>query len=141
MGMEKTATLARLEEILADARTKKRPVHFLPPYRAENMLKLMNWLGMAPGKAAAEASVELIRSVVEMRAVKGPEEIVELERAVDVSADMHLTAMRMVRPGITEAEVAAAVHRVALAAEEISRSRSSPRSMARPCIITFTETV
>jgi len=115
-GIVRTGTIARLESLLADARAKKRPVHFLPPYRPENMLKLMNWLGVAPGKAASEASVELIRSVVEMRAVKGPEEIAEIEKAVNVSVDMHIAAMRMVKPGVTEAEVAAAVHRVALAA-------------------------
>jgi Xaa-Pro aminopeptidase len=117
VGVEKTAPLARLEEILAEARLSGRRVHFLPPYRAENILKLRRWIGLDPAKAKAEASVELIRSVVEMRAVKGPEEIVELNRAADISADMHLTAMRMVRPGIMEAEIAAAVHRVALAAD------------------------
>jgi Xaa-Pro aminopeptidase len=115
-GIVRTGTIARLESLLADARAKKRPVHFLPPYRPENMLKLMNWLGVAPGKAASEASVELIRSVVEMRAVKGPEEIAEIEKAVNVSVDMHIAAIRMVKPGVTEAEVAATVHRVALAA-------------------------
>jgi Xaa-Pro aminopeptidase len=115
-GIVRTGTIARLESLLAYARAKKRPVHFLPPYRPENMLKLMNWLGVAPGKAASEASVELIRSVVEMRAVKGTEEIAEIEKAVNVSVDMHIAAMSMVKPGVTEAEVAAAVHRVALAA-------------------------
>ena len=117
VGVEKTAPLARLEEILAEARLSGRRIHFLPPYRADNILKLRRWIGLDPAKAKAESSVELIRTVVEMRAVKGPEEIVELDRAADISTDMHLTAMRMVRPGITEAEIAAAVHRVALAAD------------------------
>jgi Xaa-Pro aminopeptidase len=115
-GIVRTGSIARLEALLADARAKKRPVHFLPPYRPENKLKLMNWLGIAPGKAASEASIEFIRSVVEMRAVKGTEEIAEIEKAVNVSVDMHIAAIRMVKPGVTEAEVAAAVHRVALAA-------------------------
>jgi len=114
-GVMRTGTIARLEALLADARAKKRPVHFLPPYRPENKLKLMNWLGIVPDKTASKASVELIRSVVEMRAVKGMEEIAEIEKAVNVSVDMHIAAMRMVKPGVTEAEVAAAVHRVALA--------------------------
>ncbi len=55
-------------------------------------------------------------AVVEQRAVKGPEEIAELDRAADISTDMHVAAMRMVRPGVAEAEIAAEVHRVALAA-------------------------
>jgi Xaa-Pro aminopeptidase len=115
-GVMRTGTIAQLEALLADIQAKKRPVHFLPPYRPENKLKLMNWLGVAPDKAASQGSVELIRSVVEMRAVKGVEEIAEIEKAVNVSVDMHIAAMRMVKPGVAEAEVAAAVHRVALAA-------------------------
>jgi Xaa-Pro aminopeptidase len=117
VGVERTAPLARLEELLSEARLSGRRVHFLPPYRAENILKLRRWIGLNPAKAKSEASIELIRSVVETRAVKGPEEVAELDRAADISADMHFTAMRMVRPGIMEAEIAAAVHRVALAAD------------------------
>jgi len=115
-GVMRTGTIAQLEALLAEARAKKRPVHFLPPFRPENKLKLMNWLGVAPGKAASDASVELIKAIVAQRAIKGPEEIAEIEKAVNVSVDMHNVAMRMVKPGVTEAEVAAAVHRVALAA-------------------------
>jgi Xaa-Pro aminopeptidase len=115
-GVMRTGTIAQLEALLADIQAKKRPVHFLPPYRPENKLKLMNWLGVAPGKIASDASVELIKAVVEMRAVKGMEEIAEIEKAVNISVDMHIAAMRMVKPGVAEAEVAAAVHRVALAA-------------------------
>jgi Xaa-Pro aminopeptidase len=115
-GVVRTGTIAQLEALLADIQAKKRPVHFLPPYRPENKLKLMNWLGVAPGKIASDASVELIKAVVEMRAVKGMEEIAEIEKAVNISVDMHIAAMRMVKPGVAEAEVAAAVHRVALAA-------------------------
>ena len=37
------------------------------------------------------------------------EEIAEIEKACEVTADMHLAAMRTVRPGIRECEVAAAV--------------------------------
>jgi Xaa-Pro aminopeptidase len=60
--------------------------------------------------------VPFIRAVVEQRSVKSPEEVAEIAKAVDVSVDMHLTALRMARPGVTEARIAAAVHRVARAA-------------------------
>jgi Xaa-Pro aminopeptidase len=116
VGVDRTAPLARVPEILAAARAAGRKIHFLPPYRADNALKLRRWLGLDPDSAAAGASVELIRTVVEQRAVKGPEEIAEIDRAADISTDMHIAAMRMVRPGILEAEIAAEVHRVALAA-------------------------
>jgi len=117
VGVERTAPLAQVANLLEEALERGRRIHFLPPYRPENVLKLRRWIGLDPAKAKSESSVELIRAVVEMRAVKSPEEITEIERAVDISTDMHVTAMRMVRPGITEAEIAAAVHRVALAAD------------------------
>jgi len=115
VGVERTGTVADLEVVLRKAKAENRKVHFLPPYRPENKLKLLKWLGVAPDKAGAEASVDLIKAVVEMRAVKAPEEIAEIDKAVVISTDMHIAAMRMVRPGITEAEVAAEVNRVALA--------------------------
>ncbi len=115
-GVSRTGTVADLEGVLRAARASGRKVHFLPPYRGDNKLKLMAWLGVAPDKAGAEASVALIKAVVDLRIFKGPEEIREIEDAVNISVDMHIAAMRMVRPGVTEAEIAAEVHRVALAA-------------------------
>jgi Xaa-Pro aminopeptidase len=115
-GVERVLSPARLEEDLKRFRQAGRAVHFLPPYRPENKLKLLAWLGIPPDRAAAEASVPFIRAVVEQRSVKSPGEVAEIEKAVDISVDMHLTALRMARPGVTEAEIAAAVHRVARAA-------------------------
>ncbi|MCJ7589479.1 MAG: aminopeptidase P family protein [Candidatus Aminicenantes bacterium] len=115
-GVERVMAPARLEEDLGRIRQAGRAVHFLPPYRPENKLKLLAWLGVPPDRASAEASVPFIRAVVEQRSVKSPEEIAEIEKAVDISVDMHLAALRLVRPGFTEARIAAAVHQVALAA-------------------------
>jgi len=115
-GVKETLPLTDIKNLLAAARLRKRPIHFLPPYRCEHILKLSDWLEMTPEQVEKSASFELIMAVVDQRNKKTPEEIEEIEKAVDISADMHLTAMRMVRPGITEAEIAAAVHQVALAA-------------------------
>jgi Xaa-Pro aminopeptidase len=115
-GVEVVSAPSRLAEDLDRASRGGRKVHFLPPYRAENKLKLLAWLGVPPERASVEASVSFIRAVVEQRSVKSPEEIAEIEKAVDISVDMHLTALRLARPGVTEARIAAAVHEVALAA-------------------------
>ena len=48
--------------------------------------------------------------------MKTPEEIAELEAAVTTSVAMHEAAMRLARPGVREAEIAAEVERIALAA-------------------------
>jgi len=97
-------------------RAKGRTIRFLPPYRPEHRLKLSSLLGIQPGQAEAGASVPLVRAVVELRACKSGAEIAALERAVDISVDMHLAAMRMARPGVREAEIAARVTAIALAA-------------------------
>jgi Xaa-Pro aminopeptidase len=115
-GVERVMAPARLEEDLKRIRQAGRAVHFLPPYRPENMLKLLAWLGVPPERAASEASAPFIRAVVEQRSVKSPEEVAEIEKAVDISVEVHLAALRLARPGVTEARIAAAVHQVARAA-------------------------
>jgi Xaa-Pro aminopeptidase len=114
-GVGRVLAPNRLAEDLARLRQAGRMIHFLPPYRPENKLKLLSWLGVNTDRASEEASVPFIRAVVDQRSVKTPDEVAEIEKAVDISVDMHLTALRMARPGVTEAEIAAAVHRVARA--------------------------
>ncbi len=113
-GVTETRPAARLADDLAAARG--RTVRFLPPYRGENAVRLFELLGVHPGGQAAAASVELVRAIVEMRVVKTAGEVAEIEKAVDTSIDMHLAAMRMARPGVTEAAIAAKVTEIALAA-------------------------
>ena len=69
-----------------------------------------------PRDVDAKASIELLNAIIKQREYKTDEEIEQIEQAVDVTVDMHVAAMRVARPGMTEAEVAAEVHRVALAA-------------------------
>jgi Xaa-Pro aminopeptidase len=115
-GIENTGPLAALDELIQKAKNQNRPMHFLPPYRPENKIKLFNLLDVNPLKAQEAASVDLLQAVVNLRNIKSDEEIAEIEKAVNISVDMHLAAMRTVKPGITEAQVAAAVQEVAVAA-------------------------
>lgn len=115
VGVKNSAPQAKLPLLLEKARSQDRRIHFLPPYRPENKIKLFELLGILPAEAKAESSLELIMGVVNQRNHKSPEEIAELDRAVAISVDMHITAMRMVRPGVRESEIAAAVQAVAVA--------------------------
>ncbi|SCD19997.1 Prolidase [Proteiniphilum saccharofermentans] len=94
----------------------KQSVKYLPPYRAEHFLKLNDFLGYSVAEATAKASREFIVAVAGQRNIKSQEEIEEIERAVDVTSDMHLAAMHYARAGMTEAQVTARVHEVAIAA-------------------------
>ncbi len=112
-GIENTGSIPDLEKFLEEAVTKGRKIHLLPPYRAENKIKLFHWLDINPKETRKAASVELIKSVVAQREIKSDEELLEIEKAVNTSVEMHVTAMRMVRPGIFESEIAAKVQEIA----------------------------
>jgi Xaa-Pro aminopeptidase len=120
-GITESKPVAELAKLLAESLSKGREVHFLPPYRAENKLKLEGLLGLHPAEIAQKSSLLLIRAVVSQREIKTAEEIREIERAVDLSVDMHVAAMQLARQGMTEAQIAARVYEIAHAANgEIS---------------------
>jgi len=114
VGIACTASKDKLAEVLSEAVRLKRPVHFLPQDRPENILKIWRWLGMAPDSMARHVSEPLIRAVVQQRSIKSPEEIEQIEVALAVSCEMHTTAMRMARPGVVEREIAGAMEAVAI---------------------------
>ena len=114
VGANKSGNMDSLMVFLESSAAKGRKIHYLPPYRPENKLKLFDWLGIHPGKVNEKASLDLIRGVVNQRNYKSPEEIAEIRLACDRSTDMHTLAMRMAKPGITEAQIAAAVQKIAV---------------------------
>ena len=92
------------------------PIHYLPLYRPENKLKLQEFVGMTPNEVEAKFSVDLVKAVVSQRELKTEEEIIELNKAVDVSVDMHVAGIKCAKPGMTEAQVTAEIQKVAIAA-------------------------
>lgn len=115
-GIKNTGPLKEGIKLIQTAKSKKRNIHFLPAYRPEHQIKLYNWLEVPINETNKHASTDLIVAVGEQRNVKSKEEIEQLEQIVSVTADMHFAAMRYAKPGMTEAQVAAKVHEVALAA-------------------------
>lgn len=114
IGVSSTQPSHNLEVYLKNALAKGQKVHFLPTYRPEHKLKLMDLLGYLP--KPEEASIPFIRAVVNQRNYKTAEEIVEIEKACDVTSDMHIKAMTMIRPGMKESDVVGALTDIALAA-------------------------
>lgn len=104
-GVAHTAPMAALMEMVEQAQKAGRKVHFLPPYRHETMIRLHDLLGIHPSQQRDAASQELIQAVIQLRLVKSAEEIEELERAAAIGYEMHTTAMRLCRPGVTEAYI------------------------------------
>ncbi len=114
-GVAESAPMGRLADIVGEARAKGRKIHFLPPYRHDLMIQLMDLTGIHPARQREEASVELIRAVIDQRAVKSPAEIEEIERACAIGHEMHTTAMRLCRPGVTEQFIAGTISGIASA--------------------------
>ena len=113
VGVTASFPAAALAGRIATALRLGRRVHFLPPYRGETKLQLCELLGIAPSMLHEYKSVELMMAVAEMRERKSAEEIAEIERAFHIGYEMHLTAMRLCRPGAVECEIAGALEGVA----------------------------
>lgn len=116
VGVEQVKSTSELASFLSGAWSRGRKIHFLNPYRSDIVLKISAWLDIKARRMADSTSLELTRAVVAQREIKSEEEIAELDKAVEISADMHLAAMRFARPGMRESEVAAKVAEVALSA-------------------------
>ncbi|QXU43565.1 aminopeptidase P family protein [Pedobacter sp. D749] len=126
-GLTKVLPFAQLNTYLKQYQDKNREVHFLPPYRAENKIKLANWLNLPIDQLKEKASLNFIKAVVAQRSVKSVEEVEELDRAAARSADIHLMVMQQAKPGMYERELAAKIQAAALA---------SGGNLAYPVILT-----
>ena len=115
VGVVKTAPLAKLTTYIADKLKQGVKVHFLPPYRADNKLWLEELLELPAIRIAGHASLELINAVIKLRSVKEPVEIDEIKRACITGYNMHVTAMKMAKPGTWEQEIAGAIEGLAIA--------------------------
>jgi len=113
-GVDRSGLLSDFLGVITQ--TDRERVRYLPPYRSEHFIKLQAYLDYAPSEVTAHVSTDFIAAVASQRIIKAEEEIRELEKAVDVTAEMHLAAMHHARAGMTEAEVTAKVHEVAIAA-------------------------
>ena len=109
VGVAGCHPMSKLAEVVGKATDTGRSVHFLPPSRAEIVLKTEKLLKIPSSDVGQCASKELIRAVVEQRLLKSDEEIAEIEKALSIAADMHTLAMRMSRPGMKEQEVVGAI--------------------------------
>ena len=125
VGVVKIAPMAKLRSVCCcDTATNKtgatngtgatnKTIHFLPPYRHDTKIQIMDLLGIHPSKQKEAASLKLIQAVVKMRATKSAEEIAYIDAACDVGYVMHTTAQMLIKPGVTERFVAGQVDGIA----------------------------
>lgn len=81
----------------------------LPPQGRGGYPHEANWVEwLKKGMATAEYK-GIAGAIAEMRQVKSPGEIALLQKAIDLSLDAHFEAMRRIKPGVYEYEIAAAM--------------------------------
>jgi Xaa-Pro aminopeptidase len=111
VGVTQSAPGDKLQQILNEAVRRGRAIHVPPQYRADNVRKINELWGPATPPAPSPV---LIRAIVRQRSIKSPEEIEQIEAALDISRQMHITAMQTARPGVVEREVAGAMEGIAV---------------------------
>ncbi|NII24549.1 aminopeptidase P family protein [Pseudoflavitalea sp. X16] len=116
VGVSTTAPYADIATWIRKALFAGRTVHILPPYRPENRIKLAEWMQIPVQDVDSRVSLKLVKAVIRQRVIKEAVEVAEIEKAVSISADMHLAGIQYARPGMKEYEVAAKVQEVAFAA-------------------------
>ena len=110
VGVTNTAPMSHLPSTINH---QSSTIHFLPPYRHDTKIQIMDLLDIHPSKQKEAASLALIKAIVKMRSTKTQEEIEELERAAEIGYKMHTTAMRITKPGLTEKYVGGQVDGIA----------------------------
>ena len=125
VGVANTAPMNKQKDILSPIPSGGvgGRLHFLPPYRHDTQIQIMDLLGIHPSKQKEAASLALIKAVVKMRSTKEPQEIAAIDRACDVGYLMHTTAQRLIKPGVTERFIGGQV-------DGIARSHASGTSFA-----------
>ena len=113
VGVARTAPMSKLRSVCSNSIATNRTVHFLPPYRHDTKIQIMDLLGIHPSEQKERASLPLIKAIVKMRSTKTAEEIALIDRACEVGYEMHTTAQRLIRPGVTERYVGGQVDGIA----------------------------
>ncbi len=113
IGVKMTRSFQSIYDIIKQAIDRKRTIHFLNPYRDDQVILLADLLSISIDAAKKSFSLSLIKGIVNQRLLKSDEEIMEIEKGVNISGEMHLAAMKMAKPGMKEQDVASKLLEVA----------------------------
>ncbi len=114
-GVSDCRAASEIADYLQKAQAGGRIIHFLPFYRAEQLVQASNWLNVTVGEMKAFVSPSFIKTVAAQRSIKTDQEIQQIELAVDLTGKMQLAAMEAITPGRVEAQVVAELMVVAAA--------------------------
>ena len=101
VGISKLEPTTKLKSFL----TPK--IGYLPPYRAQHILMLSEYLGITNKQVKDGHSMVMVHAIIEQRSIKSKEELALMDMAVDVSESLHIAVMKSVKPGKYEYEMVA----------------------------------
>lgn len=87
-GITHSGAPSDIATIISQAVKQKRKIHYINPYQPQISLMLANLLGINVNQLAQNQSLALIHAVAEMRKIKEPQEIAEIDRAARTTAIM-----------------------------------------------------
>jgi Xaa-Pro aminopeptidase len=115
-GVAQVKRKKEIGAIIKKSLEENRSFHFLPPYRPEHVETLSSLLAIQRNLLSSMPSVSLIKAIVGLRSIKSQEEIEEITKAVNITVDMQIAAIRMAREGMTETQIAGEIHGIAISA-------------------------
>ncbi|MDP1817621.1 MAG: aminopeptidase P family protein [Leadbetterella sp.] len=98
VGVEKTISPSEIDNYIS-----KNALHFLPQYRFDNQIFLSELFDQKVSEL--KPSLSLIQAVIAQRSIKTAEEILQMKEAVNITHQMHITAMKSTSAGKMEYEV------------------------------------
>jgi len=115
VGINSVNSYNELIKTIQNARAKNRSIHFLSPYRDDHKILLHRMLDISIDSIEERASLKLVQGIADQRLYKSSEELDEIEMAVNITGQMHQTAMEMARPGMKEQEIVSKLLEIAIA--------------------------
>ena len=111
VGIEKVKSRNSLRELIHAAGLVDENIHYLPPYRCDRRNEIQDLLGIPEKQQHEKASTDLIKAVIQLRSIKSPEEIEEIENNIThVTAPMFINTAAKVMSMTSENEVAASIY-------------------------------
>lgn len=131
-GAEEAYSINEIDAVMPKLLAGRRRLHCSLGKDPRFDQKLLAWVGAVKlqaraGVRAPEELIDLDRVLHEMRLIKSPEEVAAIRRAAEISAQAHIRAMQVCRPGLYEYQIEAEiVHQF---------MRGGARSPAYPSIV------
>ena len=113
VGINTVLPVSELSGMVNAALKSNREIHYLKPYRYRNQMILGELLGKKTTDILSCSSIELTKAVIDLRLIKEDCELVEMETAGEIGYLMHLTAMKLCKPGVSEREIAGVIEGIA----------------------------